>query len=97
MNRKIALVKLIRNSFLVSNEDKLALLDRVAAMSDADVEELGKFLAAEHGFILENEAGLRESVGVIMEELKNWKPDASKNEAVKEQDKVYIGTGKPIV
>ncbi|MEK7544311.1 MAG: hypothetical protein AAB557_05550 [Patescibacteria group bacterium] len=97
MNKKIALVKLIRNSFILPNEDKLMLLDRVNGLSDGDVEELGKFLAAEHEFVLQNETGLRADVGEIMETLKNWKPEDSKKEEVREPDKVYIGTGKPIV
>lgn len=97
MNKKIALVKLIRNSFILPNEDKLILFDRVNAMSDGDVEELGKFFAAEHEFVLENETGLRSGVGEIMESLKNWKPKALKPEAVQNQDKVYVGTGRPIV
>ncbi|MDP1722161.1 MAG: hypothetical protein Q8L37_03050 [Candidatus Gottesmanbacteria bacterium] len=97
MNKKIALVKLIRNSFILPNEDKLILLDRVNAMSGGDVEELGRFLAEEHDFILKNETGIRGNVGEIMETVKTWKPEASKTEKLSELDKVYVGVGKPIV
>lgn len=85
MNKKIALVKLIRNSFIVPNENKLELLGKIEEMSDQDVEELGQFLAAEHNFIVGNESALRANVGDIMETLKDWKPS----------EKVYVGTGKP--
>ncbi len=94
MHKKVALVKLIRNSFIVPNEDKLALLGKIEQMQDEDVEELGKFLAEEHDFILKHETGLRANVGEIMETLKNWKPGRPPAEAVKESDKVYVGTGK---
>ncbi|MBI5620557.1 hypothetical protein HY949_02145 [Candidatus Gottesmanbacteria bacterium] len=84
MNKKIALVKLIRNSFIIPNEDKLVILGKIEQMKDEDVEELGKFLAEEHDFIIKHEAGLRGNVGEIMETLKSWKPP----------DKVYVGTGR---
>ncbi len=95
MNKKIALVKLIRNSLIVPNEDKLVLLGNIGSMKNEDVEELGKFLAEEHDFILQNETGLRANVGEIMEMVKKWNPQASSPDVVKDSDKVYVGVGKP--
>ena len=97
MNKKIALVKLIRNSFILPNEYKLVLLDRVNAMSDGDVAALGRFLAEEHDFIIQNASALRADTAEIMETLKNWKTEQSQDIAVREPDKVYVGIGKPIV
>lgn len=85
MNKKIALVKLIRNSFIVPNEEKLELLGKIEEMSDQDVEELGQFLAAEHNFVVQNEPAIRTDVEDVMKTLADWKPS----------EKVYIGTGKP--
>lgn len=85
MNKKIALVKLIRNSFTVPNEEKLELFGKIEQMSEEDVEELGQFLAAEHNFIVQNESAIRADVGEVMETLRAWNPP----------DKVYVGTGKP--
>lgn len=85
MNKKIALVKLIRNSFIVPDENKLELLGKIEKMSEEDVEELGQFLAAEHNFVIQNETAIRTDVEDVMETLQNWKPS----------EKVYIGTGKP--
>lgn len=97
MNKKIALVKLIRASLIVSNDDKLALLGKIETMSDEDVEKLGEFLAAEHDFIAQHEAGLRLSVGEIMEEMKRWNPgeDSARPTGADATDRVYVGTGKP--
>lgn len=85
MNKKIALVKLIRNSFIVPNEKKLELLGKIEQMREEDVEELGQFLAVEHNFIVQNETAIRADVEDVMETLRDWKPS----------EKVYIGTGRP--
>lgn len=85
MNKKIALVKLIRNSFIVPNENKLELLGKIEEMSEEDVEELGQFLAIEHDFIVQSESVIRADVEDVMETLRDWKPS----------EKVYIGTGRP--
>lgn len=84
MNKKIALVKLIRNSFVVSNEEKLELLGKIEQMSDEDVEEFGAFLSSEHNFIVQNEPAIRADVEDVMKTLADWKPP----------EKVYVGTGK---
>lgn len=84
MNKKIALVKLIRNSFIVPNENKLELLEKIEMMSEEDVEELGQFLAAEHNFIVQNETAIRADVEDVMETMKDWKPP----------EKVYVGSGR---
>lgn len=95
MNKKIALVKLIRNSFIIPNEEKLELLGKIEGMSDQDVEEFGASLSAEHDFVMQNESAIRTDVGEIMETLKNWKPEVLKTESAKDPDKVYVGMGKP--
>lgn len=94
MNKKIALVKLIRNSIIIPNEDKLALLGEIEQLGDGEMEALGRFLSAEHDFIFQNETGLRVGVVEIMKTLKNWKPKTLKPEVVQDPDKVYIGVGK---
>lgn len=87
MNKKIALTKLIRNSFIVPNENKLELLGKIEQMREEDVEELGQFLAAEHNFIVQHETAIRADAEDVIETLQNWKPS----------EKVYIGVGRPIV
>lgn len=95
MNKKIALVKLIRNSFIVPNEAKLELVGKIERMSDQDVEELGEFLAVEHDFVVSHEDAIRADVGEIMKTLEHWEPQTSKIEAANDSDKVYVGTGRP--
>jgi len=87
MDKKVALVTLIENSFVLPNEVKLELLGRVEGLSDTDVEKLGTFLAAERQFVLDHEKGVRDSVAEILQMLDTPKPEPG--------DAVYVGTGRP--
>jgi hypothetical protein len=84
MNKKVALVTLIEASVLLSDEDKLALLDRVPALNDKQVTALGKFLAAERQFALDHEDDIRRSMEKLMGTLD-----------LPEKKTVFIGSGKP--
>ncbi len=83
MNKKVALVTLIEASVLLTDDDKLTLIDRVPALTDQQVDVIGKYLAAERQFVLGHKKELSDSFDAMLEEL------------VKGQDTVYVGTGKP--
>ncbi len=55
MNKKIALINLIENSFLIGDEMKKELLKRTENMTDNEVNKLGKLLVLEREAILSNE------------------------------------------
>lgn len=84
MNRKIALVTLIEASLFFSDEDKLALIERVPSLNDKQVETLGKFLAAERQFALDHEAEIRHQFDQLIADME----DADNT--------VYVGSGKPM-
>lgn len=84
MNKKIALVTLIEVSFILSDEDRLRLLDLVPGLNDKQVDALGKFFALERQFILTHEDDLRQQFDILLMELERGR-----------KEKVYVGTGKP--
>ena len=84
-NNKIALVTLIEASILLSDEDKLELMDEVPAMTDQRVEALGKFLSMEREFAIEHETAIRAHMQALLDNL-----DAQSDK------RVYVGTGKPL-
>ncbi len=47
MNKREALKVLIEHSFLLSEETKRNILEKMAVFTDEEVEQLGKFLAEE--------------------------------------------------
>lgn len=83
MNKKIALVTLIEASIILSDEDRLMLLDLVPGLTEHQVDVLGKFFAIERQFILDNEDDVKQKLDSILTEL-----DRTDNE------KVYVGSGK---
>ena len=62
MNKKIALVTLIEASIILSDEDRLMLLDLVPGLTDKQVDALGKFFALERQFILSHEDEVKEKL-----------------------------------
>lgn len=83
MNKKVALVNLIEASVLLSDDDKLALIDRVPTLNEKQVDAMGTYLATERQFVLEHRQELTDSFNAMLAEL--TKPD----------EKVYVGSGKP--
>ena len=47
MDKKTALIKLIKNSDLLTNEAKIRLIERVEFLTDEEVDTLGTILAAQ--------------------------------------------------
>lgn len=86
MNKKIALVTLIKNSISIASEGKLALLHHVKQMTDEEVEKLGAYFRAEREFVLANTERIVGNVKTITETLLS----ASSN-----SDQVYFGSAKP--
>lgn len=55
MDKKIALINLIENSFLIGDELKKELLEKTEYMTDDEVNKLGKLLILEREAILSDE------------------------------------------
>lgn len=85
MQKKEALVTLIESGFVFSDEDKLALIDRVPALNDRQVDMLGKYLAREREFVLEHEDDIRKQMDELLTELDKPKVE-----------QVYVGEGKAV-
>lgn len=83
MNKKIALVTLIEASIILSDEDRLMLLDLIPGLTDRQTDALGKFFAAERQFVLANENDVKQRLDSMLTELDS-----------KDQEKVYVGTSK---
>lgn len=90
MNRKLALVTLIKHSLLLPAEDKIALLKRVGDLAENDVHTLGIYLAQERQFIMENAQKIQEYAGSLVDYFSQNPMNQNQDNA----DKVYIGTGK---
>ena len=86
MNKKVALVTLIEASMMLSSEDKLALIDKVPALNNKQVEALGKMLAQERSILLANQDAIMKNISSHLHKI------AGENSA---SDPVYVGTGKP--
>lgn len=74
---------LIDASILLSEEDKLRLLDLTPGLNDHQVEALGKFFAAERQYVVENEDDIRQQLDIVLTELEKTG-----------REKVYVGLGK---
>lgn len=83
MDKKIALVRLLRSSLLLSDAAKLAILDKVESMTSREVDELGEFLVLERKFVLDNEAFITANTTSLIDALE------------KSDKQVYVGSGKP--
>lgn len=83
MNKKIALVTLIEASIILSDEDRLMLLDLVPGLTDRQTDALGKFFAAERQFILSNEDDVKQKLDIMLTELERGG-----------SEKVYVGSSK---
>ncbi|HWS48895.1 MAG TPA: hypothetical protein VN174_02520 [Candidatus Methanoperedens sp.] len=67
MEKKIALIQLIENSFLISDILKKTLLEKVEFMKDEDVEKIGKFLVWERDVVLADEEGFLKEIDKVIE------------------------------
>ncbi|MFZ5534759.1 MAG: hypothetical protein ACOY3M_01225 [Patescibacteria group bacterium] len=82
MNKKIALVTLIEASIILSDEDRLMLLDLVPGLTEKQVDALGKFFALERKFVLSNEDDVKQKIESLLTGLDR-----------QDTDTVYVGSG----
>lgn len=88
LSKKLALVTLIKHSMSFASEAKLALLHHVKAMTEEEVDKLGKYLSAERKFIIENEELVIRCTQEVVETFDSPTSQPSDNA-------VYVGVGKP--
>lgn len=94
MSKKRALVTLIEQSFLLSHEAKLGLLSQVKGMGEEDVVALGKFLAAERNFIVNNEQLVKARTAAVVAAVAAMNTMKAPGGATSHRA-VYYGSGKP--
>ncbi len=83
MNKKSALVTLIETSFMLTDNDKLMLIDTVPSLNDRQVDALGLYFAKEREMVLEHRKELSDFMLTILSDLG------------RDDDRVYTGSGKP--
>jgi hypothetical protein len=81
MNKKKALIILIKSSLFLGPTEKLSLLEMVNTMDNEQVMALGNYLASLRKASLENKNEMMEIISDRLDEKQN--------------DKVYVGVGKP--
>lgn len=82
MNKKVALVNLIEASVLLTDEDKLVLIEKVPGLTDKQVDVAGKYFATERQFVLDHRDELSNNLDAMLLELE------------KNQNQVFVGSGK---
>ena len=90
MNKRLEIVPLIKQSFLLSADVKIRLLERVGEMSEEDIETLGGLLAEERDFVVANAPKIQEYADTLIDYFR-VNPIVSQ---VEHPDMVYVGTGK---
>ncbi len=90
MNKKLALVTLIKHSMLLPAEDKIALLKRVGDLAENDVLTLGTHLSRERQFVMENAQKIQEYADSLVDYFTLNPLTLEKDNP----DMVYVGTGK---
>ena len=90
MNKRLALVTLIKHSLLLSADIKISLLKRVGDLEENDVQTLGNYLAAELQFVKDNAQKIQEYAGSLVDYF-TLNPLIPTND---NPDKVYVGTGR---
>ncbi len=71
MDKRLALIQLIKHSQLISDEGKVILLKNVSTMPDGDVESIGKLLAWDIKATAEDPDNLIDIAGKIGDALDN--------------------------
>lgn len=90
MNKRLALVSLIKQSLLLAADIKIALLKRVGELDAGTVEELGKYLADEQKFIVANAGKIQEYADTLIHDM----DFSSIVHSDTDNDKIYVGIGK---
>lgn len=54
MDKKTALLTLLENSFWISDTDKRNILLKIDTLTDAQIDQLGKFLAEERDVMIQD-------------------------------------------
>ena len=69
MNKKTALITLVNSSYLLSDELKKEMLNRVDSFTDEQIDSLGKFLALQKKKSLETNLATIKSIDKLMKLL----------------------------
>lgn len=89
MNTRLAIIPLIKQSFLLSTDVKIQLLELLGEMSEDEVTTLGEFLAQERDFAATNAQKIQEYADTLVDYF-HLNPISP----TKQTEKVYVGTGK---
>ncbi len=89
MNKRLEIIPLIKQSFLLSTDVKIRLLERLDEMSEEEVVTLGELLAQERDFAVANATKIQEYADTLVDYFR-VNPISSADST----EQVYVGTGK---
>lgn len=89
MNKRLALVSLIKQSLLLTSDVKIALLKRVGELDVGAIDLVGKYLADERNFITANAGKIQQYADTLIHDM-----DFSSIAPTNTDNRVYVGTGK---
>ena len=69
MDKKIALIKIIRNSDLLTNQAKVRLIEKTGIFTNEEIGQLGKLLAAETRFGQSRNNSLIKEILLLLKKL----------------------------
>ena len=69
MDKYQALIILIKNSLLLSDKAKIALLKKVPNLSPSEVDKIGSFLAYEYEFFEKNQKAIQKNLELLIQDL----------------------------
>jgi len=67
MNKQIALLTLLENSFWITDAVKKTIISKLATLTNEQIDDLGKFLSAERNAILENKENILSDTEKLLE------------------------------
>lgn len=71
MDKKTALLTLLKNSFWITDAVKLKIIDQLDNLTEDQIDEIGQFLAIERDFMLANEDQILDRTQKILEIIGN--------------------------
>ncbi len=74
MTKKDALLVLINHSFLLSEEEKVLLKQKIDSLSEVQIEELGTFLALEKKSAIEANPQIQQNIAALIGQLRQHPP-----------------------
>lgn len=71
MDKKVALVTLLENSFWIADTAKITILNKLDSLSDDQIDQLGKLLAEEREIMIQNKNSIIQNSELLLDTIQN--------------------------